>query len=390
MNKFLYLITLAVKQILRHKVRSLFILSSIILSLTVSLTIISLFEGMFTQIQKAVTDTNTGTYQLQEKNYAEFGDPTSPIQLTEEHLALGGSPELVIEGNIVQPEGSASLIALGVDPVKNLSVIDLGKNLIEGEFLTNPEGVVIGKDLAHKFKLNLGDDLLLNYQDEEGSLRSELLPITGIYQFNSSSFQKTYIYVTTQKLQDLFFTQERSGLYFHRIVLTHKAQFPRLVLKSWKDINPEMNVVINFNKGLLNFFIIIIAITVALSIFNPIRMLLEERVFEFKMMNTIGVSKIHMIILGMIESIIMMIISLSSSFVLFGLILIYLQNKGLNLSGMNNGKVIERAGIELPSIIFPIWNEKQFLQAIVFVLLTIGLTYLYSLNQVIKKSRGAQ
>ncbi len=390
MNKFLYLITLASKQILRHKVRSLFILSSIILSLTVSLTIISLFEGMFTQIQKAVTDTNTGTYQLQEKNYAEYGDPTSPIKLTDEFLALGGSAELVLEGNIVQPEGSASLVVLGVNPTKNLDVIDLGHNLIEGEFLQEPEGVVIGEDLALKFKFNLGDDLLLNYQDEDGSLRSELLPITGIYRFNSSSFQKTYIYVTTKKLQELFFTQERDGFYFHRIVLKEKAESPELVLKSWRDINPEMNVVINFNKGLLNFFIVIIAITVALSIFNPIRMLLEERVFEFKMMNTIGVSKIHMLILGMIESVIMMIISLSSSFVLFGMILMFLQKKGLDLSGMNNGKVIERAGIELPSIIYPIWNEKQFIQAIIFVLLTIGLTYLYSLNQVIKKSRGAQ
>lgn len=390
MNKFLYLITLANKQILRHKVRSLFILSSIILSLTVSLTIISLFEGMFTQIQKAVTDTNTGTYQLQEKNYAEFGDPTTPVKLTDQYEVLGGSPELVIEGNIVQPEGSASLIALGVDPIKNLNVIDLGMNLVEGEFLQDPEGVVIGKDLALKFKLNLGDDLLLNYQDEDGSLRSELLPISGIYDFNSSSFQKTYVYVKTQKLQELFFTEEKPGLYFHRIVLKEKASAPELVLKSWKDINPEMNVVINFNKGLLNFFIVIIAITVALSIFNPIRMLLEERVFEFKMMNTIGVSKVHMIILGMIESVMMMIISLSSSFVLFGMILIFLQNKGLNLSGMNNGKVIERAGIELPSIIYPVWNEKQFIQAIIFVLLTIGLTYLYSLNQVIKKSRGVQ
>ena len=62
---------------------------------------------------------------------------------------------------------------------------------------------------------------------------------------------------------------------------------------------------------------------------------------------------------------------------------------GATLGSLSLAPAIERAGIELPSIIYPVWNEKQFLQAIIFVLLTIGLTYLYSLNQVIKKSREA-
>ena len=392
MNKFLYLTTLASKQILRNKVRSFFILSSIILSLTVSLTILSLFEGMFTQIEKAVTDTNTGSYQLQEKNYADSGDPTTPVRWSEKfEFKTEHSPELVLEGNIVAPEGSASLIVLGVDPQKNMSVIDLGKNLTQGEFLTeNPEGVVIGHELANKFKLNLGDDFLLNYQDEEGNLRSELIPISGIYQFNSKEFQKSYIYLHTDKWQELFFTHNTEGSFFHRIVFKNtlpNTSFPELITKSWREINPEMSVVIKFNKGLLKFFLVIIALTVSLSIFNPIRMLLEERVGEFKMMSTVGVSKKSMMNLGLLEAVIMMVISLFTSLILFSFVFMGLKNFGLNLSSLNNGKTIERAGIELPNVIYPIWEANHVILATLFVLVTIGLTYAFSLRQVINKTR---
>lgn len=398
MNKLRFLASLATKYVFRNKARSFFILSSITVSLIVSMMILALFSGMFSQIETAVTNTNTGNFQLQELNFSDSQDPMTPLAWNEEFTdklkdLAGYSPELILEGNIVQPEGSAALVVLGVDPERNLSVIDLGHHLLAGDFLREEDGIVIGKDLAEKFKLKIGDDFLLNYQDSEGELRSELLPVSGIYDFNSQEFKKTYVYIRHQKWQELYFNEMSDTQLFHRIVLKTSKEFnnsfPQLELKSWKDINPEMAVVIDFNKGLLNFFMIIIAITVSLSIFNPIRMLLEERLAEFRMMNVIGVSHKTLLPLGFFEALIMMIISLVTALIAYFLLTTLLSSTGIDLSSFNEGRPIERAGIELPNIIYPIRELKHILLSMIFVVITIGLTYAISLRAILKKIKGA-
>ncbi|MFA7613786.1 MAG: ABC transporter permease [Candidatus Caldatribacteriota bacterium] len=398
MNKLRFLMVLAAKYIFRNKARSFFILTSITVSLIVAMIILSLFSGLFSQIKTSVTNTNTGNFQLQELNFSESQDPMTPLAWSDEFAGKlsqveGYSPELILEGNIVQPEGSASLFVLGIDPERNLSVIDLGHHIIEGDFLeSDTKGIVIGKELAEKFKLQVGDDFLLNYQDIEGELRSELLPITGIYDFNSKEFKKTYVYIHQKKWQELYFNEVSDQMLFHRIVIKTQDDFtnpfPKLDLKSWKDINPEMAVVIDFNKGLLNFFMIIIAITVSLSIFNPIRMLLEERLSEFKMMNVIGVSHKTLLPLGLFEALIMMTISLTLSLVVYFTLTSILASTGVDLTMLNEGKPIERAGIEMPNVIYPVREVRHIILSLLFVMITIGFTYSFSLHAILKKIRG--
>ena len=396
MNKLLFLASLAAKYIFRNKARSFFILTSISISLIVAMMILSLFSGLFFQIKTSVTNTNTGNFQLQEPNFSESSDPHTPLEWNKEledslsHLP-GHSPELVLEANIVQPEGSASLFVLGIDPERNLSVIELGQHMSAGDFFKeNETGVVIGKELALKFKFQVGDDFLINFQDVDGELRSELLPITGIYDFNSKEFKKSYVYIHYKTWQELFLKEERNEQLFHRIVLkTNSESFENptqnLILKSWKDINPEMAVVIDFNKGLLNFFMMIIAITVSLSVFNPIRMLLEERVSEFRMMNIIGVSRKGLIPLGLFEAIIMMIVSLTFGLLVYFLLTGLLSSTGIDLTSLNNGRPIERAGIEMPNVLYPLREAKHILLSLIFVIITIGFTYFVSLYSILKK-----
>ena len=67
----------------------------------------------------------------------------------------------------------------------------------EGDFLSNQDefSILIGKELAELFKFHIGDQLVLNYQDQKGNLRSEILTIKGIFNFNGKSFEKRFVYL---------------------------------------------------------------------------------------------------------------------------------------------------------------------------------------------------
>lgn len=65
---------------------------------------------------------------------------------------------------------------------------------------------------------------------------------------------------------------------------------PKVEVKTWKNLNPEMAVVLEFHDGMIRFFFLIIAITITMTILTPVQMLWQERLKELKMLNILGVS----------------------------------------------------------------------------------------------------
>src|SRR5690606_35771123 len=93
-------------------------------------------------------------------------------------------------------------------------------HMASGKFVDQDEyGVVIGQELAKLFKFQIGDQLVLNYQDQQGELRSELLNIQGIYHYNSQGFEKKFVYINQSTWQKLFLGNDTGNVLFNRITL---------------------------------------------------------------------------------------------------------------------------------------------------------------------------
>lgn len=367
------------------------------------------FDGLNYQIEQAVVKTNMGFFQLQEKNYYQTTDSESPLvfkpeleeKLKQTTSILSYSPELLLDGNISTPEGSAPLIITGIIPELHKKFLAVSQNIIKGSFLSQEsDGILIGEELAKEFKFNLGDQLVINYQDVSGELRSELLEIKGIYHFNSKIFEKRFVYINQQQWQKLFLKTTQKEILFHRVSLMTPsllvdqeiqklAKENKLYVKTWKNLNPEMAVVIDFHDGMINFFFIIIGLTITMTILTPVRMLWQERSKEMKMMTVLGISSKGLWKLGMFEVFLMILLSgLSASLIL--LIIIYIQSKtGLNFSSLNNGIPVERAGIELPAVVYPRPGIKQLMMTFGFVVFTMFFSYAWSIRSTIKKLDSA-
>lgn len=401
-----YLFKFAWKSILRNSGRSFFIGFSVSLAVLIAVWVIAFFDGMNHQIEKAVVNTNTGYFQIQDKEYSRTTDAAKPVPYTkapkeilESPSVKGFSPELVLDSNISTPEGAAGLVALGIVPELHAKFLPIYRKIYQGEFLNDNDeaSVVIGKELAQVFSFNVGDQIVLNYQDHLGELRSELLTIKGIYHYNSRSFEKRVVYLNQRTWQQLFFNKFDGEILFNRINLMTKDLSPAqefkdevtkagLVLKSWKNLNPEMAVVLDFHDGMTRFFFVIIGITIIMTILTPVQMLWQERLKELRLLNIIGVSNSKFWKIGIFE-VFQMIFSSGFFASLILVIVIGIQSKtGVDFRFLNQeGIAIERAGIKLPGIIYPLLTVDQILVTFLFVMIVLGISYFWSIHSTLKK-----
>lgn len=405
-NENRYLFKLAWKSIHKNAGRSIFIGFSVSLAIILAVWVKAFFGGLDHQIERAVVNTNTGYFQIQEPLFAKTTDSTRPLTFNDQILKTfssypyqGFSPELVLDGNISTPEGAAGLVVLGIHPAYQKTFLPLHANMHGGEFLQAEDdySIVIGLELANFFKFNVGDTLVLNYQDIKGELRSEILTIKGIYHYNSKSFEKKYVYLNQRTWQKIFLGEDSGKILFNRItimtpdLLTEplvREQFKNqnLVVKSWKQLNPEMAVVLEFHDGMMKFFFVIIAITITMTIMTPVQMLWQERLKELRMMNVLGIISKKFWKLGIFEVIQMVFFSASFS-ILMLFIIIGIQSKtGADFRFLNeSGATVERAGIKLPGIIYPRLTFTHIWITLTFVVMVMSISYFWSIYRTLKR-----
>lgn len=403
-NENSYLFRFAWKSIRRNAGRSFFIGFSVSLAVFIAVWVVAFFDGLNHQIEKAVVNTNTGYFQIQEKSYARTTDSSSPLildQKMKERLispVISYSPELMIDGNISTPEGATGLVVIGIHPPLHKEFLPIHKKIKSGDFLETEDdsAVVIGKELATLFKFNVGEQLILNYQDQKGELRSEILNIKGIYHYNSKGYEKRFVYINQKTWQKLFLTEVKDQLLFNRItvmtqdleaapVLTKRLAGTNLELKTWKNLNPEMAVVLDFHDGMINFFFLIIGITITMTILTPVQMLWQERLKELRMLNIIGVANDKFWKIGLFEVVQMIFCSsLFSSLILIVIIGIQ-SHTGIDFRFLNDGVSIERAGIKLPGVIYPHLTLNQILITFIFVMIVLSFSYIWSIFRTLKK-----
>jgi ABC-type lipoprotein release transport system permease subunit len=246
----------------------------------------------------------------------------------------------------------------------------------------------------------VGDQIVLNYQDIGGELRSELLLIKGIYKYSSKTFEKRFVYINQKTWQRLFLNEDRGTILFNRLAimtpdlssgefLKSTVNDPKVELKTWKNLNPEMAVVLEFHDGMIRFFFLIIAITITMTILTPVQMLWQERMKELKMLNILGVSNNKFWKIGIFEVAQMILCSglLSSIFLV---VIIGIQAyTGIDFSFLNDGVSIERAGIKLPGVIYPQLTVIQIIITFAFVIVVLSISYIWSIYRTLKKMEVA-
>lgn len=347
------LVQMAWRNIWRNPWRSLVIMFSIALGLFAGFAVLALYKGMMKSRIRTLIETETGHLQLHHPDFNNDQDPKFYINNAAQVVALLKKQQevftlvkrTVTQGMLTSTTGSAGIGIYGVIPKEEYPATKLDRKIREGKGFSDekkPE-VIIGKKLADKFKLHLGSRIILTLTDTSGSIVSGAFKVRAIYRSDNAQRDERIVYVPFNILNELLQLRDEPNEISIRlqnneqtatVVKNLKAQLPGYRIESWNEISPETDLLVRTVDTYSYIIMIIILFALSFGILNTMLMAILERTREMGMMVALGMSRIRLFFIVIIETLLLTFAGTPVGIAVGISVITFYNRKGLDLSSM--------------------------------------------------------
>lgn len=284
------------------------------------------------------------------------------------------------------------VLLTGLEVEREKKLTSLPRALFSGHFLSNKANqIVLGKRLAERIDVKLGDEVAVIGQSLDGSLANELMKVVGLLDFGGGDFEETLAFTDISSLRTILAMNEKS--YHQRVSFDMESEmpnsFPKATVVSWRDILPEISVSIRFIDNFTWLVSVIVVLVLSLGLANTILITFFEREKEFYALNIIGAKSswigqslfIEIFIMGTVALVFGSIIGYAST--------LYFSYYPINIQVFTGGKPIIMGGMQIQPLVkfYPVW--KYFWQVPLLIYTFLVLTMIYPLFRVVKRSKYA-
>lgn len=403
-------ITLALRNILRNRRRSLLTILSmgggyVLLSFMMAMT-----EGSYSNMIDLFTRDHTGHVQIHHSNYLDRPSLYKTInnsrelinELQKNSMVKGIAPRVYAPSLAYGKEKTFPASVIGIDPQLEAETTYLKNKVKQGEYLAKGMTAsgyfpaMIGHTLAKNLHLTVGDELVLISQGIDGSIANDIFKISAIVG-TSESYERMNVYLSLDAMHQ--FLSMGNQVHELAIRLNHQSEARSYAQQLQVELNQQSNnqndhIGLNakpwqvveeaFYKGMQadkqgNYLSMgILIFIVSIGVLNTILMGILERTREFGVLKAIGTRPMAVFRLIMLES---FLLALASC--LFGLIFALPANLWLSRVGITLPEPIDMGGIAFETMLGEISMFSMGAPALV----VIGSTLLVSLVPGIRASR---
>ncbi|MCB9260877.1 MAG: ABC transporter permease [Flavobacteriales bacterium] len=382
------ILQIAWRNIWRNKNRSLVVFFAVVVATVAVLFMMAFSWGMTESRVRDIIEKEIGHIQIADTNFVEKQEAKYTVNsINKIDKLLKADKRLKVYSRRVATNAMAStsrnmfpVEVLGVNKQEELAALNLDKSMVEGSFFseTNYTSAVIGEDLAEELKLKINDRFYLKFQSVNGQLVEELVKISGIFKTNNSKYNKTTLFVPIDRLraklginngynQVIMLAKDDGDL--TSIVNDYKIDSANAV-RSWKEISPEVAIAIDsFDKSMM-IIVFIFFFAVAMVVVNIMLMAVLERVRELGMLMAVGMNKLRVFGMIMLETVFLALIGLPVGMFLSKLLIDSTGKSGINLTKMY-GEGFSAMGYD--SIIYPSLPTKIYINLAITVLIIVML-----------------
>lgn len=394
--------SIAWKNIWRNKLRSLVVITAVTFGILAAVFSAALMNGMVERRIRSAIELETSNVQVHNPKYLENKDLyfyinnadslISEIGKMSEVKAISKRMKIMAMANT--SSSGTGVMVYGIEPEKEKLVTQIYSKIpnTSGTYFEsdrrNP--VVISEKLAEKLKLRLKSKVVITLQATDGTMVSAALKVVGIYKTSNSMFDEMNIFMKLDDLASFTSFDKRNA---HEIAILLKdtelsdafaqilmRQYPKLDVMTWKEIQPDLGMTVEFLNIMLYFFVIIILLALGFGIVNTMLMVVLERVKELGMLMAVGMNKIRIFKMIMLETI---YLSLTGGIfgLMLGVVLIQIfQNTGINLSIYSEGF----SSVGYDSIVYPSIGIDYYLGTVLLVILTGIIASIYPARKALK------
>jgi ABC-type lipoprotein release transport system permease subunit len=350
------LLTLAWRNIWRNKKRSLIIISAVAVGLCCGLFASAAMFGMWDSMINTTIDRDIGHFQIHSKSFEDEKLVTDTIPGFENILSrlkatkyvTGVSSRILIEGMASSATTSNGVRILGINPETEKKVTSIYKHIIKGNYFgeTWKNQIVIGEKLADNLGLREKSKIVLGFQGIDGSIIYGAFRVTGIFRTESSTFDKSNVFVKEDDLLRLINSNKISNEIVVRlssvqqvdsVYIPIKNKYSNLSVKYWGELAPELNFYYQSVVLQSNIFVGIILFALLFGITNTMLMSVMERVREFGVLMAVGMKRSRVFFMIIMETISLSFIGGVVGLILALILIEYFGSVGINLSAFTEG-----------------------------------------------------
>lgn len=303
-------VLIAARNVLRNRRRTAITAGGAAFAILAYIFLFSYFNGFSGQIIDNATRYLTGYAQIERPEFRKDYSPEMTIDDPDQLLArVRSTPQVVAAAPRVQAQaiaGSAAksrtITLIGVDPSLERRVTFIDRAVVQGTALApgQDRDIVIGRRLADKLKVGLGEKVVVMAQARGGELATAAYRVSGIFATESSSFDDGIAFVTLPAAQTLLALGSRVSTINLR--LDDRSRLPAVLaqlgppvaasgydLVSWQELLPQLDQMVQYVKVIETIVVTIVLAVVALTIMNTVFMAVAERTHELGVMTALGI-----------------------------------------------------------------------------------------------------
>jgi len=396
----LIIIQMAWRNIWRNKARSFVIMFSISLGIFAGIMVMALYKGMMRDRIKLLIYQETGHLQIHHPQFksdyeVQFEIPNESLLttfLSQQASISKFALRSISQGMLATTNGTSGLQINGIDPIAENQCSDLTNKIKWGKPFTISKKyeLLIGQKLAKKMKISVGDKVVLTFTDLHDEIVSAAFRVIGILQTSNSVWEERNVYVKRKDLNELL---GKSGIVHEMSVLLRSNEalasakqtiisaFPKVLVEDWKQLSPETELMVD-TVDITSYIIMgIILIALAFGIINTMLMSILERTREIGMMMALGMNRLKLFILVLMETFFLTLSGLPIGLFFAFILSNYIEKNGFAF-GIDSEEMMRNFGFGL--IIYTEFPYEKIGSVVLFVVGTAFFSCLYPAFRALK------
>ncbi len=347
------ILKMAFRDLGRNRRRSFFSALAVGAGLALLILMASVIEGEMGSAIESAIQLQSGHIQIRAATYDENKSSlkwqdlvADPDQIAGQIAALDqvktATPRLYASGFLSSGTQSASARITGIDLLSAASD-PYRKGVISGEYLSpdDREAILIGRPMAEKLSLNVGDRVGLSLNTADGDVQDQTFIVKGIYTTNTYGFDSATVFLPLAKAQAITRTENHASTIFvllNDTALTDSVvsalNVSNLEIKTWRDLNALFVEYETMAESYIGIFYMIILAISASVIINTLIMSVYERTREIGILSAIGMRGNRIMMLFLAESSMLAIGGVLMGLVIGVLATLYFNRNGFYIGNM--------------------------------------------------------
>ena len=277
------------------------------LGIAAIIVVMSIMNGFHSEMRNKILSMVSHVI-ITEENYTLKKWEELKYKIDKNRLVSGSAPYVEGQAMISLGNNVHGIQVKGIVPKHEKNVTSLKDNIIEGnlnEIGNKPYQISIGKDLARKMNLDIGDKITLVIPRANSTIigivpRIKRFEVSSIFNFGMQQYDKNMVFIDIEeaqllygtgnnitglrlKLHDLFRSPDMSGI----IKSNYKSDY---IVIDWTMMNKNFFNALQMEKTMLMLLMLLIVLVATFNIISSLFMVVSEKKSDIAILKTIGMT----------------------------------------------------------------------------------------------------